>query len=74
MTPRAPVCLEARRLLDAYMMSLSLEHSVRDAFRCGDVTAVEVNTANQQLKDARSKYWAHVQRHNCREALATSAE
>jgi hypothetical protein len=59
-------CQEARRLLDAYLMALSLEDSVRAACRFGEATPRELSDAHEQLVTARSRYWTHARQHNCR--------
>ena len=59
---------EEKRLLDGYLMALTLDDSVRAAYRAGEVTARETRAAHEQLNVARNKYWSHVQRHNCRES------
>ena len=60
-------CHLGRQLRDAYLIALSREDSVRRACRSGEVTARELTAARDDLKDSRDKYWAHVERHQCRE-------
>lgn len=61
-----PDCLEARLLLDAYVMALSNDDVAIHAVRSGDLTAKEARLVQDLLIQARNRYWRHVQRHRCR--------
>lgn len=56
-------CMEARRLLDSYLMALSLQ----DCFKsdCAEFSR-EARMAQDQLNASRNNYWRHVQKHKCR--------
>lgn len=56
------VCIEMRRLLDAYLMALAAdsEQSTRQT--------------KTELLSARREFWAHVEKHGCRPTRPTSEE
>jgi len=60
-------CELGRQLRDAYLFALSREDSVRRACHLGEVTARELADARDDLRHSRNQYWAHVERHQCRE-------
>ena len=52
---------ERRRLLDSYLMALSIQESVKRSG--GQTTAREQKDAQDQLVLANDKYWLHVEQH-----------
>jgi len=59
-------CEQARRLLDGYLMVLSIVDSRWLAEK--SAAEPELEDANDRLKAARGKYWTHVQQHGCRKS------
>lgn len=51
-------CTEARRLLDTYLMALSIAGSAKRS--SGQVTPREERDAKDTLVTARQRYWTHV--------------
>jgi len=56
-------CLEARRLLDSYLMALSRDDSLRTS---SDWNRSEDRLICDELAGARYRYWHHVENHGCR--------
>ena len=54
-------CEEGKRLLDSYLMALS----IADSSGTG-APPVVMEERHQALIAARNKYWKHVRLHNCR--------
>ena len=57
-------CTEGKRLLDSYLMALSIMDSMKRS--AGNVTAPQEKDAQETLILARRMYWTHVDRHECR--------
>ena len=59
-------CPDGRRLLDRYIMALTIDDTANRAARAGSATAREARDARDSLIAARNAYWRHVENHKCR--------
>ena len=59
-------CIEAKRLLDAYIIALSNDDAARFHVRSGEMVAEQAANVRKVLVAARDAYWEHVEQHGCR--------
>ena len=59
-------CVEARRLLDAYLIALSNDDAAQLGGEAREITAQQAADVRNVLIAARGEYWDHVEWHGCR--------